>query len=144
MANAKELARSYSAFGGSVVFHMLPWNTIMFSVVTDKLEKLLGKKAQAFDPVERFFPAAESITIDIEFIGELSPEVQGLRAYWQDRNGDTAANFDNYLRYLSDAVWLEWFTAYGETRDHSLSGGDALENPGPNADPKKKQSTKEP
>lgn len=144
MANAKELARKYVAFEGQVTFWMLPWNTIMFSVVTEKLEKMLGKKAAAFDPVERFFPAAESITVDIEFNGELSPEVQGLRLYWQSRNGNTADNFENYLTFLSDAVWLQWFSAYGETRDHSLSGGDALEKPAADADAKKKRSIKKP
>lgn len=144
MVNAKELARQYVAFDGHVTFYMIPWNTILFRSYSSRLETLLGKKNAAFDSVERFFPVAESLTVDIEFEGELTPELQGLQVYWQSRNGDMATNYDNYMRFLSDDVYVAWLTAYGETRDTSIAATPDLATPPPDADAKKKRTATKP
>lgn len=137
MKQAKDVARSYRAFDGQVTFHMIPWNTLMVQTNITRLSKLLGKPFAEFDTAEKLFASADALTVDIEFADALTPELEGLQAYWHGRNGDFAARFDGYMRYLSEDVFIEWLTAYGETRDHSLEAESELQPP-TDDDPKKK------
>lgn len=141
--NLKELARTYSAFDGAVVFYMMPYRTIKVDVVSDGLNK--AKPRAEWGDFDHFFCYAEALTVDIEFGDNLTGELAGLKAYWQGRNGSAAVNNAAWWETISQPVMLAWMDAYHHTRDTTIdaepeASGEATD---PNAQaPARKQRSK--
>lgn len=113
----QSLARSHSAFNGTVIFRMMPYITYAAAHALEAMEvHWPGKHTN----MQTIYLTAPYCTVDVEFVGDdLPTAAQAIQAYWQNRTGDVAKNFDNFAM-LPDLAVLAWWDAYLGTRDDSI------------------------
>jgi hypothetical protein len=137
--NLKTLARPFRK--GAVVLYMMPYRTLQVDIAVDEL----AKRHPNFDSwhnVQKCFALCVPLVVDIEFGDPLSTEEKGLQAYWLNRNGDYAANYDLFAQLLSSDLCNVFWEAYSATRDNSIEAPPELQpEAGESADPESDAAT---
>lgn len=142
--NLKSLAKEYRAFGGELAVWMIPYDTIMISIIIDELSKLIPQ--EQWNSIHNTFALCEALTVDVEqVVDNPSPQAQGFLAYFQARNGNVEHNWQEYTRAFSPAMIGEWWSAYEKTRDRLPQSESRLEpEAGENPDPEASAAVEQP
>lgn len=133
----KNLARKYEAFEGAVIFWMLPYDSLAHNVAIDEVREARALTVEGghyqFSEADAVFLYTDKNTVDIDFDGDLTPEIEALKVYWQQRSGATLKDLQAF-NLLSRDVAMVWHSAYVATRDKTFDKPAALEEP-TDADP---------
>lgn len=161
MSNKKlrAIANSYQMFGGKVTVWMLPVATLRHDIAWHDALKLFAIKAEDWkenaSDAKTMFYLAEGNMVDIEVadIADDDPfasEINGIKNYWENRNGNMQNNWDWFTSCINNDVCFDLYDAYKATRRVMPKiESDILQEPPPDiaTDPKKtgsgrKRSTK--
>ncbi|KKK84436.1 hypothetical protein LCGC14_2783350 [marine sediment metagenome] len=124
----KTICKTATILDGKVTVYMLPYNTMQAGRVIDEMDTLtdLFPEHDERQYWMHIFRLMEQFLIDLEFEPSANSHVEGLKLYWQNRNGDMSQRAELFPTVVSTDVMALLFGAYEETREALPGVSDVL------------------
>lgn len=116
-ATPNGVRRSFDAFNGQVRLWFMPYPTVYWRVVLDRLEA--DQPREQWDNGKNPYAMVAGMIVECEALVEtdvLTPDAQGFLHFWANRTGNIVADYDLYIHYASADSMIDVHQGYMATR----------------------------
>jgi hypothetical protein len=116
-ATLNGLRRSYDAFEGGLRLWFMPYTTVYWRVVYDRL--VADQPAEDWHYSKGAYAMTVGSIVDCEVLGDvaaLNLDAQGFLHFWRNRTGDIVADYDLFAHSCSMNSMTDLQQGYTETR----------------------------